>query len=505
MRSKKALLNISTNLLLELVVVIYGFIVPKLIINTFGSNVNGLVSSITQFLAYIALLESGFGPVVKSVLYRPIAEKNSDEIANILKTSEKFFRTIAYIFLAYIAFLLLIYPSIINSGFDYIYTISLILIISISTFAEYYFGMTYKLYLQADQKKYVISVIQIVTYIINIFLIVLLIKLKFSIHFVKLFTGLIFVLRPLCQNIYVKHKYNINLKNAKADYVIKNKWDGFAQHIATVIHEKTDITVLSIFVNLVEVSVYAVYYLVIKSIKSLVQAFTNGIDATFGDMFAKKEKENLNNKFSMYEVLYNMINTIAFSCTLVLIVPFVSVYTKDITDANYIRYTFGALLVISEYIWAVRQPYNMIIKVAGHFKETRVGAWVECIVNIVISVILVNRYGLIGVAIGTIVAMTIRTIEFVYHTNRYILERSIWASVKKILLIVAETLVIVLVSNYLPYLSNVNYINWLINALMVGVVASIVTLVFTFIFFRKELSEVFIIFKKILKKKEKKV
>ena len=70
MRSKKAIYNIVTNLVLQIVTIIYGFIVPKIIISNFGSNTNGLISSITQFLSYIALLESGFGPVVKSILYK---------------------------------------------------------------------------------------------------------------------------------------------------------------------------------------------------------------------------------------------------------------------------------------------------------------------------------------------------------------------------------------------------------------------------------------------------
>ena len=101
MRSKKAIYNIITNLVLQLIIVIYGFVVPKIIIQTFGSGVNGLVSSITQFLAYITLLESGVGPVVKAALYKPIAKKDNKTIANILKTSERFFKRI-YIYLLYI-------------------------------------------------------------------------------------------------------------------------------------------------------------------------------------------------------------------------------------------------------------------------------------------------------------------------------------------------------------------------------------------------------------------
>ena len=78
-------------------------------------------------------------------------------------------------------------------------------------------------------------------------------------------------------------------------------------------------------------------------------------------MIAKDEKENLCKKFNIYEVLYFTIITILFSCTMILIVPFVSVYTKNITDANYIRYLFGYLIVISEFVWAIRLPYSSLI------------------------------------------------------------------------------------------------------------------------------------------------
>jgi len=501
MRSKKALCNVFTNIVLQILVVLYGFIVPRIIIKSFGSDVNGLVSSITQFLAYISLLESGFGPVVKAALYKPIASNDKETIANILKTSERFFRTIAYIFLLYIIALCFLYPLLVNNNFGSIYVISLIIIIGISTFAEYFFGMTYKLFLQANQKNYVITIIQIISYILSIVTIIILAKLNVNIHTIKLISGLIFVIRPLLQNFYVKKKFNISFNEADNNYKLKQKWDGLAQHVAYVIHTNTDITVLSIFVDLIEVSVYSVYYLVVKGIKSIIQAFTSGIDASFGDMIARNEKENLNNKFTIYEVIFNTISTITYTSAIILIVPFISVYTKGITDANYIRYTFGILIVISEYIWAIRQPYNAIILAAGHFKETRIGAWVECVSNIIISIILVSKFGIIGVTIGTIVAMTIRTIEFVYHTNKYILNRTIWESIKKILLILVETLIILLVCRYLPFLDNVNYINWIINSIMVVIVASIVTILSNYIFFKNEFKGVIEIMKGVFMRK----
>ena len=88
MRSKRAVYNIITSLLLQFVIIINGFVVPKIIISSYGSSVNGLIASIGQFLSYIALLDSGFTAVVKSELYKPIAEKNISKINNILKSAD---------------------------------------------------------------------------------------------------------------------------------------------------------------------------------------------------------------------------------------------------------------------------------------------------------------------------------------------------------------------------------------------------------------------------------
>lgn len=504
MRSKKAIINITMTLLLQIVTMIYGFIIPKIIITSFGSNVNGLVSSITQFLAYITLLESGIGPVIKASLYKPIANKDKKEIANVLRASEKFFRTISYIFIVYLIILAIIYPLIISTEFSYIYTLSLIIIISISTFAEYYFGMTYKLYLQAEQKTYVISIIQIITYIFSIVIIVILAKLHCSIHLIKLISGFIFVLRPVMQNIYVKRKYQININLVDNEYKLKNKWDGLAQHIAAVIHGNTDVTVLTIFSNLTEVSVYSVYYLIVRGINSIIQAFTGGIDASFGDMIAKKEQENLNRKFNIYEVFYFTTATIVYTSTIILIVPFVSIYTKGITDANYIRPIFGVLLVLSEFMWAIRLPYSSITLAAGHFKETKKGAWIEAITNIVLSIILVFKYGIIGVAIGTLVAMLIRTIEFVYHANKYILTRNIFESVKKIIIIIIEVLLIVFLSKYLPKINIISYLTWIESASLVGILSVVIVLSVNIIIYRKEFKEMRNIFKNLFKQRSKK-
>ena len=445
----------------NIVLIVCNFIVPKLIITHYGSNVNGLISSITQFLAYITLLESGIGPVIKAKLYKPIADKNESEIRNILFASEKFFKNIAKIFIVYILILLVVYPLIVGQSFDILFTISLLVIISLSTMAEYYFGMTYKLYLQSIQKTYITAYFQIVSLIVNTIAIVLLVRFNTSILLVKLISGLILVLRPIILCIYVKKKYNINLDDVDKNYKLENKWDGLAQHIAAVVHDNTDIAVLTIFTNMLEVSVYSVYLLIVKGIKSIVNALTGGIDAVFGNMLANNEHEHLRKSFSTYEALYFTLITVIYTCTLVLILPFVSVYTKGITDVNYIRDGFAFLIVLAE---------------------------------------LVFNFGLIGVAIGTLCAMTIRTIEFNYHTSIHILKRNYFKGLIKPIIALIEALIIYIIIKQMNFITITSYVDWIIYGVLTLSVSLIIILIVNVILYKEDFNNFINILKRVKNK-----
>lgn len=503
MRSKKAVKNIITSLLQQVVTVICGLIVPRAIIGTFGSSVNGLVSSITQFLGYITLMEAGIGPVIKSALYKPIAKKDKTQIEKILKASQRFFRVISGIFIVYLIALCFIYPLIVATEFETGYTVSLILIIAISTFAEYFFGMVYKLYLQAEQKTYVTSTVQILTTILNAILVVVLIKFGANIQVVKLGSAFVFVLRPIIQNIYVKKKYNINFKEVKEKYELKQKWDGLAQHIASVVHNNTDVAILTIFTTTAEVSVYSVYLYVITGVKNMVQALTGGVDASFGDMIAKGEQDNLNRSFRTYELFYFTLITIVYIITTVMILPFIKVYTSGITDANYYRPTFAILITIAELMWSVRLPYSSVTLAAGHFKQTNKGAWVEVFSNLIISIALVFKFGMVGVAIGTLVAMTIRTIEFMYHTSKYILKRNQIENVKRVVILIVEMLVLVPIGFFINRFVEVNsYVSWLFLAIIIGVISLLGVGIVNGIIYRKDLKDLLDMVKRIFKRKE---
>ena len=219
-------------------------------------------------------------------------------------------------------------------------------------------------------------------------------------------------------------------------------------------------------------------------------------------MIAKNEKEHLNKSFKTYELFYYTIVTVVYICTFILIVPFVKVYTLGITDANYIRPIFAYLFVLSELVWSIRLPYSNITLAAGHFKQTRKGAWIEAITNISISLVLVWKFGINGVAIGALVAMIIRTAEFMYHASIYILDRSVNTCIKRIILMIIEMGITIVLISFLPIIEFVSYANWIIYAALVGVLSTLVTVAINFIVYREDVKGLLDIIKRLFNRKK---
>lgn len=466
-RGNVAMKNISSNLLLQFVVIISGFIIPKLLISSFGSDTYGLVASITQFLSLIMLLEAGIGPVIKAKLYKYIAKDDKNKILLTLKDADKFFKRIGYIFIVYTIILCFLFP-LMNNEFESAFTTSLIIIMAVSTLFEYFFGIVYNLYLQADKKYYVTSNVQIFCYIFNIILVVALIHFGASILIVKIANTIAFAVKPFFLSWYVRKKMNIQFKKSQGEEKIENKFDGLSQHIAYVISSNTDVTVLTIFTNLATVAIYSVYNLVASAVKNIVGALVNGMDAIFGDMFARNEKEILKRSFGIYEFMYFTISMIIYLTTMVLIVPFIRIYTTGITDANYIQTSFAFIVILASIVGSARTVYSSLVYSIGHFKQTNKVAWIEAIVNVVVSVVLVIEYGLVGVAIGTLVSTLIRFVYFMYYASNVVLKRSFTICIKWLIAMTVE-IIICCVFMHTPIFDYVpgNYFSWSLYALIV--------------------------------------
>ena len=436
--------NALTSVLLQFVTIISGFIIPRLILGTFGSEVNGLVSSLTQFLGYISLVEGGITSVIMANLYKPIVNKDNEKISSIVKTTKSFYNKIALIFVIYSCILAFSYPFIFKTSFSYTYVMTLTLILSIKLFVQYNFSLTLRTLLNADKKVYIVSLTQIFLIVIDTLVFALLIKKLPNIHLIKLMSAIVYILQPVIYSKVVKKYFTIDKTAKKDNNLLKSRWDGFSINLAAFIHNNTDITILTLFANLKVVSVYSVYSLVSTGLKKLISAFSTGVAPSLGHLYAKGDQNELNEKFDFYEYLYFILVFSLFTIGGLLITPFVMIYTKKIVDVNYHQPLFGALLMIAEAIYVIRYPFVNLAYSANKFKSIKYAAYIEAIINIVLSIILVPKLGIIGVTIGTIVAMTYRTLYHVYYMKKDILFRPMSKFFKKLLLFSIGTMICIL-------------------------------------------------------------
>jgi len=495
-RRKKLTKNIISSFVFQISTILCGFILPRLILQSFGSEVNGLVNSIVQFLSVISFLQLGVGAVIQSSLYRPLTNKDNQEISKIVASAEKFFRLLAKILLAYIIVLIFVYPIIAKQNFGFLYTATLIATISISSFAEYYFGIVYRLLLNADQRGYISINTQTITLLLNTVACFLLIKFGASIQVVKLATSLIFLIRPAVLVWYVRRHYSLNRKIKYEEEPIKQKWNGVAQHVATVVLDGTDSIVLTIFASLSAVSIYSVYVFVTKALKQLLLSMADNILSVLGELWARQELETLDKMFAWTEWVIHTGTTYLFGCATILIVPFVKVYTSGINDANYIQPLFAVLITSANALHCLKLPYHIMIKASGHYKETQSNHIVAAILNIVISILMVYRFGLIGVAIGTLTAMLYQTLWIAIYISNNLIKWPIKKIIKQFAVDIITVVIMVMMTNWVS-LDSISYLSWFSMAIKTSAISIIVVVLINFMFYHDMIRE----FSQILKKK----
>ena len=487
MKNKVTLLNMISGVVLQFFTLVSGFILPKIILTCFGSEVNGLVSSLNQFLSYITLIEGGITGVIVANLYKPIVEQDNNKISSILVTADRFYKKIGALFIAYSVILSIIYPLHFKTEFTFSYVCSMTLILSLTLLIQYMYSLTLRTLLNADKKGYVVNFTQTLIVIFNVLFALISVFIYPSIHVLKLISGSLFLLQPLIFNRYVKKNYKIDWKVEPDNSLIKSRWNGFAINLAAFIHNSTDVTVLTFLANLKTVSIYSVYSLVSSGIKQMINACLSGIAHTVGQAYAKKNWKELNQKLDIYEYIVLILVFFLFTVTALLITPFVQLYTKDIVDTDYNQPLFGFLLVLAEALYLIKLPHLNLAYSANKFKEITVPAYIEAMLNIMISVALVKWIGLIGVTIGTIVGMTYRMVFHVYYTSKIVPGRAQCIFYRKLFLFAAGAGGGFVFCYKLLPLQTVTVGSWIVHAIFYCVVMGAILLAISILFFQNEM------------------
>ena len=470
MRYKNGILSASFGLLQQVITMVFGLIVPRIFIGTFGSEMNGLLSSLGTIYGYLALLEAGVGTTAIQALYGPLGRNDTQSVNEIMSATAFYYNRAGFFYFVGVIGIAILYPMTVQTNIPYL-TIFLITILSgAGGVINFWVQGKYMVLLQAEGKKYLMSIVSIVLYISNNLAKIIFIRNGFSIIAVHLVSFLLGLLQMLFWVLYIKRNYSwLNLHTSKDFEALNQSKSVFIAQIMWMLCSNTDILVLTYFAkDLKAVSVYHIYLMIFSTVEKMFST----VFGSFHYLLGQKYNTDLDRYMSLHRIYEatSMVGSFAFySIAFCLTTPFMKIYTAGITDAAYVDPFLPLLFTIMHLLSSSREASSRVINFAKHFKEMQWRAVLETVINLTSSIILVHRFGIYGVVIGTIIAYLYRSNDIIIYANKKILNRSPWTSYKIILVNMIVFIGVLVVNSFIHYSIN-SFVGLFMTAILCGLI-----------------------------------
>lgn len=408
----------------KLIILVLGVVIPRIVILSYGSELNGFLSTITQIFTYFALFEAGIGNSAVNALYSPL-EKRDYNLANmVVGQARSYYRKATGVYTLVVALFAFIYPFLMPSGLERALMIKIILLQGAPHAISYYFCAIYEQLLMADGKRYISENIHLILHILTSISKIILILCGFDIVAVQLMFFVISLIKIPVVVFYCRRQYPWLSFSIKENENLLKERSAFVVHeVSSAIFSNTDVFVVSIFCGFEMASVYTIYNMVFSSLNSLVNTANSGLGFVLGRTL-DKSIETRRKIFDIYSSMYTFIVFVIMTTATVLSVPFVALYTQNVDDVNYIIKGIPVLFGLINVMSGARAIPSRLIAVSGHARYTQNRSLIEMVINIVSSIILVCFFDIFGVLLGTIIALLYRMNDIIIYANRRILSRT---------------------------------------------------------------------------------
>lgn len=432
MRSENSIKSVITATITNIFTIIIGFITQSIFVKILGKEYLGINGLYTNILSMLAIAELGFGSAIIVNLYKPVAKGNIEKIKTLMYFYKIIYRIVAAI-VAVLGIILLPFLKYIVGDISININLQFIFILYLADTVISYL-LTYKrAILQANQKNYIINIVHLGYIIImNIFQIIYLIIFKEFIGYL-----IIKIICRLLENIiisiiadkkysYIKSKdIKPVSKRLKKSVYIRVK--GLLFHkIGGFIVLGSDNIIISMTKNLGVgvVGLYSNYYMIISALNNMFGQIFASLTASIGNLLIEKNTKKTQFVYKSTLLLNSWLYSFSSISFFFISIPFVKIWLGN----EYVLSKAVVLtIVINFYINGMRKTYATFKEAAGVFYEDRYVPIIESVVNIVVSVVLANSLGLVGVFIGTIAS---NMVLFLFSFPKYVYKKILHGEIK---------------------------------------------------------------------------
>ena len=460
--------NLISSLIYQLALISLSFLLPRLYLENFGSEVNGVLSTIKQIFTYMCLLEAGVGLATTQALYKRIGEKDFKSASAVLSATNSYYIKTGVIYSAIVLVIAVVYAYIIPTSINSNVLFFIVILNAIPSLFSYFVQAKYRILMEVDGRKYVINNSETILQLASNVGKILVLLLTDSLILIQLVYCIIALLQLLYLYFYAKRRYKwLDLK-AKPDFeAISQKNSVLVHQLSGMVFNNTDVILISVLCDFKAVSIYVIYNIFFSQVQNFITSIISSFTFALGQMF-HTDRERFDKLFNVYETFYIMATYIIYTLMAVFLLPLIQIYTSGINDAEYTNVFLLLLFVIMNLIANGKLPANSIIEYSGDFKKTRFYAIGEMVINITFSIAAIMYMGICGAILGTIAALLYRAIVTIYFSNKKVLKRSQMYTYK---ILIANGIVFALVMAvfFVDTFSNVSFF----KLLLYGIVHSI--------------------------------
>ena len=411
-RTKNSILNVITSLGGQLLVTVLKFVVRTVFIYTLGKQYLGINGLFSEILTMLSLTELGIDTAINFKLYKPLAEGDDHRVRVLMKFYKTAYRVIGLVILAIglclipaLPYLIKDYASLETLGINAILIFILFLLQSVSSYLFFAYRSTV---MKANQKKYVLDIadyaVTVVTYSAQILILVLLKDFVLYTATVIVFN----IVKNLVNATIAKHYYpqffakeTDKLSKEEIKDLFKDCGALFVYKVNNVVVKSTDNLVISAFIGLATVGQYSNYFLFYTTINSLLNKLYTAVKASMGNLFATSRVEK---QYKFFQVM-NYLSAVVFGTAGVGVAVCADELISTWVGADYVIAQPLAILVGTEILFhGLKINLGQIRSVSGVFRQMWFRPVLGIIINLGVSLLLVQFIGIYGVLLGTIAA-----------------------------------------------------------------------------------------------------
>ena len=207
MNRKKHFLNLISGFLFEIIILICGFVIPRIMLVNYGSDINGLTNTITQIFTYMALLEAGVGTATKMALYRPIVENDKQLVCQIVATARKYYNRVSVYYGLIVALLAIILPFVIQTSVDYWTVFIFVFFEGAAGLISFLATQKWKCFLMASGENYIVNSVEFTGKILCYAIRIVLALQGVNIALIQIGYFFVSVIKVILYTAYINRRY----------------------------------------------------------------------------------------------------------------------------------------------------------------------------------------------------------------------------------------------------------------------------------------------------------